>query len=93
MKNQKAPGRAAELNYQENTVARGSRKDTASICHTLTVGKESAGSGGGLGGRLESEREKKFNWKKNKRGGDRMNRVWEDVRISSNHVLFSYYKK
>lgn len=65
MKNQKPSGRPAELNYQENTVARGSRKDTASICHTLTAGKESASREGGLGGRIEMER-KKLNWK---RGG------------------------
>ena len=48
--NQWPPGRPAELNYQENTVAKGSRKDTASICHTLT-----AGGGGAVGGRLETE--------------------------------------
>lgn len=37
--NQWPLGKPAELNYQENTVAKGSRKDTASICHTLTAGK------------------------------------------------------
>lgn len=63
VKNQKPLGRPAELNYQENTVARGSRKDTASICHTLTARKESAGREGGLGGRLKTER-KKLNWSK-----------------------------
>lgn len=47
--NQRAPPprRPAELNYQENTVAKGSRKDTASICHTLTAGRRAVAAGCG----------------------------------------------
>lgn len=56
--NQKPPGRPAELNYQENTVARGSQKDTASICHTLTAGKRVQG------GVAAENGEKAANWKR-----------------------------
>lgn len=81
VKNQKPPGRPAELNYQENTVARGSRKDTASICHTLTAGKESAGREGGLGGRLKTEEKIKLEKKREADEGR------EDVKRSFNYVL------
>lgn len=81
VENQNPPGRPAELNYQENTVARGSRKDTASICHTLTAGKKvPAMREGWVAGW-----EKKINWKK---GWARLNKEErKDVKRRSSHAL------
>lgn len=57
--NQRPPGRAAELNYQENTVAKGSRKGySIDLSHTDS-GKSVGGSEGWATNESDGEKKKK----------------------------------